>query len=168
MTLQEPVASLASVIGSPELGEGHSNNFIEWSSSRVSRDYPVAQLHAKFWGKSMDDEEEEWRKTQPPIPSTGSELQHEDQDIDDRMDEGADESDGTDRDDDVIPGCYMLHLGIDGLDISDIWIRAEYIRIFDYIEAFFNKPRNRPVRAPSVVITGQPGIGAFSLVIPSI
>jgi hypothetical protein len=34
-----------------------------------------------------------------------------------------------DPDDDIIPGCYIIDIGIEGLDLSKIWIRADYIRI---------------------------------------
>src|SRR6202042_1636592 len=30
-------------------------------------DEPLALFHARFWGKSMEDEEKEWRKAQPQI-----------------------------------------------------------------------------------------------------
>ena len=78
-----------------------------------------------------------------------------------------DEDEG-DKDDDVIPGCYMLDIGIEGFRISKMWIRAEYIRIFNYIEDFFKQPGIPSGSSPCAVITGQPGIGAFSLVVSSI
>ncbi|KAF8526672.1 hypothetical protein BU17DRAFT_82885 [Hysterangium stoloniferum] len=45
---------------------------------------------------------------------------------------------------DILPGCYSLGIGIEGF-IPFIWIRAEYIRIFDACQKTYNK--------------GQPGIG---------
>jgi hypothetical protein len=39
---------------------------------------------------------------------------------------------------DIIPGCYILDLGIH-FEFSKIWIRADYIRIYDYLENYSNK-----------------------------
>lgn len=64
----------------------------------------------------------------------------------------------TDLDDDVIPGCYMFDIGIKGFPYPKIWICADYIRVFDYLQVYYNLPRLRNI-APAVVITGQPGIG---------
>jgi len=36
---------------------------------------PIAQFHRKFWGKSMVDEEQEWRNAQTSI--RGGERRHE-------------------------------------------------------------------------------------------
>jgi hypothetical protein len=116
----------------------------------------LAQFHAKFWGTSMADEENEWHNSQPPIASG---FGDEDQDGDERMDEG----ESTDLDDDIIPGCYLLDIGIEGFDFSKIWVRAEYKRVYDFVEYHRNKPAIPPGKAPSTVVTGQPGIGAFSL-----
>ena len=51
---------------------------------------PLALFHKKFWGKSMKDEESEWRKSQ---------LIDQDEEI-------------TDADDDIISGCYVLNISI--------------------------------------------------------
>ena len=168
--IMEDEPSLAAVLGAT-LGEDQYDNFVQWSASRVRSDH-LAQFHTKFWGKSMEEEEEEWRNAQPP-PLTGDEGHDRDDKMDgDRDgDAGMDEDEGMDqgdKDNDVIPGCYMLDISIEGLEISKMWIRAEYIQIFDYIEAFFKKPGFPPGRPPSAVITGQPGIGVFSLVVSSI
>jgi len=92
--------------------------------------HPLAQLHSKFWGMSMEVEESEWRRTQTPYES---QLE-------------------------VHPGCYVLDIGIKHLPFLKVWIRAEYIRIFDYVERHYNHDRVHNL-APSIVVTGQPGIG---------
>lgn len=66
-------------------------------------------------------------------------------------------SEGTDLDD-INPGCYFLEIGIDGLEYPWIWIRADYIRIYDALEIHYPRP-TCPYRAPAAVITGGPGIG---------
>jgi hypothetical protein len=66
----------------------------------VRSDCPLAQFHAKFLGKSMTDEEQEWRNSQRSQLS--GELRGRDQDGDEGMpvdedgDEGMDGGDGTD------------------------------------------------------------------------
>ena len=35
------------------------------------------------------------------------------------------------RDDGIIPGCYVLDIGIPSLKFTSRWIRADYIRIYD-------------------------------------
>ena len=88
----------------------------------------------------MAVEEKEWLSTQQPASDKAGELE------------------GIGLDDDIIPGCYVLDLGIAGLPFAKIWIRAEYIRIFNYLQAYYDRPRMNNL-APAVVITGQPGIG---------
>ena len=73
-------SSLASVVRNPT-----------W---KADDETPLALFHKKFWGKSMKDEESEWRKSQPEI----------------RIDQDQDEI--TDMDDDIISGCYILDISV--------------------------------------------------------
>jgi hypothetical protein len=140
---QESGLSLASVVRIPaRMGT--------WP--KLDDEESLAQLHAKFWGKSMAEEEQEWRNAQSPIPAIGD-YGDEGQDRDERMDVDLDE------DGDIIRGCYVLD--IEGLGFSKIWIRADYIRIYDYLEIHYKKRAVPAGRAPAGVITGQPGIGEF-------
>jgi hypothetical protein len=119
----------------------------------------LALFHTKFWGKNMKDEESEWCDTQPVSRDNHGVA---DQDGDERMD--LDEDERMDEGDDVISGCYVLDIDIDGLGMSSLWIRADYIRIYNFFQAHYDnyaKPRGR---APSAVLTGQPGIGESSRV----
>lgn len=70
-------------------------------------------------------------------------------------------SEGEDSDDDVIEGCYFLEIDIEEFAYPWIWVRAEYIRIYDALEVYYKTPRSPfPNRlAKAAVITGQPGIG---------
>ena len=70
-----------------------------------------------------------------------------------------DEPMDVDTNDDFIKGCYSLEIGIKRLRISRFWIRAEYIRIYNALEAYYQKRPSIPNQAPAAVITGQPGIG---------
>ena len=98
---------------------------------------PLALFHKKFWGKSMKDEESEWRKSQ---------LIDQDEET-------------TDADDDIISGCYVLNISIPHIPVSHLWIRADYIRVFNYFQAFFDTHAKPMAKVPSGVLTGQPGIG---------
>ena len=91
----------------------------------------------------MADEEQKWRGT-----GLGNERQ------------GGDEPDvSEEEDDDIIEGCYSLSIGIESFAFPRIWIRAEYIRIYDALEARYKKS-SYPYLASAVIISGQPGVGA--------
>ena len=108
----------------------------EWFHLR-NEDNPLVQLHSKFWGKRLTCEE--------PEPSNN---------LPDDMD--------VDAVDDFIPGCAILDIGIENLPFQKIWIRADYIRVYNFLEDF-EAPQATNNVAPGAVITGQPGIGEFSL-----
>ena len=114
---------------------------------------PFAQLHKKFWGISMLHEEQQWRNSQQPIPAVGDELETKDR--------TAVDFDVNDVGADVIPGCYVLNIDIKGLDRSKIWIRADYIRVYNYLETINDGTSEAEGVAPGAIITGQPGIGEF-------
>jgi hypothetical protein len=102
-------SSLASVVGStPE-------ELNEWASRLVDDDEELAQLHTRFWGKSMADEETEWRKQQSSGGENKGELQNN-VGRDEAIDASGDES--TDEDSDIIPGCCVFDLGIPGMSNS--------------------------------------------------
>lgn len=96
--------------------------------------------------------------TQPPMPAEGSGLGNERRGGDDSpMDVCM--SEAEDSDDDVIKGCHSLEIDIERFPYRKIWIRAEYIRIYDAIETFFKQSLYPGGLVPAAVITGQPGIG---------
>ena len=67
--------------------------------------------------------------------------------------------------DDIGPHCYPEDIGIQGIE-EKIWIRADYIRIFEYAQKFYAESLSNPQPlSPCLVITGQPGIGEFADVI---
>ncbi|EDR06023.1 uncharacterized protein LACBIDRAFT_294751 [Laccaria bicolor S238N-H82] len=156
-------STLASVVKIPTYME-------QWPT--LDKEDPLALLHAKFWGKNMADEEQRWLDAQK-ANTAGSKLGLRDQEGEKRIDavveekmvvdetapvvdETMDRAATMDPDDDFIPGCYTLDIGIDGL-MSKLWIQAEYIRVFNFVSAYYDKPSSIP-RAPCVVVTGQPGI----------
>ena len=72
-------------------------------------DSKFARLHTKFWGKSMLGEGEEWQ-------GSDSNSMHG----------------SYDPDDDVGPGCFVLDIGFEDLRLQNIWVRSEYLRMYDY------------------------------------
>ncbi len=103
----------------------------------------LARLRRKFWGVCMQDEETRWRATHP---------ENESMDVDVDVDETAEEDEG----DETGAGCFILTLGAPGC--SELWIRKDYIRLYDYCQKYLESHRNKQV-APALVITGQPGVG---------
>jgi hypothetical protein len=104
-----------------------------------------AQLHAKSWGAHMQEEERKWRENQSEdVPMNVN--------VDNETAEEEDE-------DETGPGCYILKFPAMA-DMNPIWIRKEYIRAYDFCEKYLVFCRNNPLhQPPSVVVTGQPGIG---------
>jgi hypothetical protein len=96
---------------------------------RLHETESLAGLHADFWPKSM------------------KELNNE------SMNDAVDDEDTTDGDGDIGSG-YLCIPDID----AKIWVRKEYIRLYDYCNEFF-KSESANKKPISVVITGQPGIG---------
>ena len=94
------------------------------------------RFHEKFLGKSLPGEgegEQAWHN-----------LQSADGDV--TMGEGDD-----DADDELVPGCYELDVDPNPVsDVHTIWIRAEYIRAYNYTESRY---------AQAIVYTGHPGTG---------
>lgn len=87
--------------------------------------------------KKFEDDAQRWRGSQPAMED--------------------------DDDNDIGPGCYVLDLNIE-LKCSKLWVRKDYIRIYDYCTMRHEEgPRYVKQRARSVVITGQPGVGVSFL-----
>ena len=147
---QENGPGLASIIGS------RPDTLAEWDLFKLPSQSLPAQLHDMFWGESMAHEAKKWRDAQSPMPAEVTGLGRERQGGDETMD--MDVSEEEDLDDDIIEGCYFLEIGIKNFEFPRIWIRAEYIRIYNALEDRYKKP-SYPYLAPAVVITGQPGIG---------
>ena len=174
------VATLNSVVGSRHVDA--------WNEGRTQvEDSPLAQFHAKYWGVSMEEEVNKWQKSVQDMDmdidvegdnNNGDGDGREDGDEQKGGDEGEGEGEDEDEEkegkdseedevgiDDYIEGCYVLDINIVGIE-SSIWVRAEYIRILDRIVKLHNNltSSNRIEKMSyCVVITGQPGIGEFSL-----
>jgi hypothetical protein len=115
----------------------------QWT--RILDSTSFAQLHAKFWGADLQEEETRWRKTQSEDVPMNVDVDNE----------TAEEED----DDETGPGCYILRLP-DIAGANAIWIRQEYIRVYNFCEEYLKFCRTNLLQEPpSVVVTGQPGIG---------
>jgi hypothetical protein len=109
---------------------------------KVDDDSRFGEFYAKFWGKSMPGEGgQAWHN-----------LQSADGDV--TMGDGDD-----DADHELLPGCYELDVDPNPVsDVDTIWIRAEYIRAYNYTESRYDLCYKRR-RAQAIVYTGQPGSG---------
>ena len=107
-------SSLASVVFNPERLE-------KWG--RLGDSEPLAELHAKFWGKSMAEEENAWRVKQQSTSDPG---------------EGEDDNTDEGEDDDITSGCYVLDIDNDGVNIQSIWVR---VSVFQPGEALSSRTR---------------------------
>ena len=99
--------------------------------SKLKDDDPLSRLCSKYWGEIIEDEAEQWRRSHSTV---------------------------DDPTNDIGPGCYVLDLGIKFLYPSKLWVRQDYIRIYDYCR---EEAPTATEDSRSVVITGQPGIGMF-------
>jgi hypothetical protein len=129
-----------------------------WRDVKLSDSSRFSQLHSRFWGKSMEMEERHWVQNNPSIPKAYSQGAKMDVDGDTDSDTDAEENFDRNSDDDFIPGCHVLDTA--PFPEGKIWIRAEFIRIFDYILKYFERDDGALDDSPkAVILTGQPGIG---------
>jgi len=124
---------------------------------KLDSDDRFSEFHAKFWGKSMADDEREWRNlTTLPSDHSGDDISMDYE----YGDTGVTDADmDVDVSDEFIPGCYELDISPNPVsDVETIWIRADYVRVYNYTESKYDLCYKRR-RAQGVVITGQPGGG---------
>src|SRR6266576_5111696 len=101
-------SSLTSVVYIPQCLE-------KWE--RFDDHYPLAQLHSRFWGTSMQEEEEAWRAKEWLAPA-GDNNRKPNENPGNSIDESEDD------DDDIIPECYVLDINNDAISIKSIWVRV--------------------------------------------
>ena len=93
-------------------------------------------LHEKYWGKNIREDMQQWQERQ-----TGYQPVNADQS-------------------NVSPANFALSFDIENLDPSGLWVREDYVLLYDHCTTYFNKPNIQSApEPPSIVITGQPGIG---------
>jgi hypothetical protein len=63
-------------------------------------------------------------------------------------------------DNEIDTDCFLLDFDIGLLGRSRLWVRKDYIRIYEYCNRYCEDVEDNGQHVPpSVVITGQPGIG---------
>jgi hypothetical protein len=80
-------------------------------------DHPLVQLHSRFWGTSMQEEEEAWRAKEGLTAAPGS--------SDNNRKPNEKPGNGTDKsedDGDITPGCYVLDINNDAINIKRLWV----------------------------------------------
>jgi hypothetical protein len=122
-------------------GERHSHRY-----EGQPEDEDEGRYEGKGKGRAIDEDEGKGRAI--------------DKDDNETMEEN--ELEGV-ADEDDIPGCYPFSVGIE--DIT-VWIRADYIRVYNALEDYYKKAMKRSGRTPSAVVTGQPGIGESRYLLP--
>ena len=122
----------------------------------------------RYEGKAIDDDDNE---TMEEYEGKGKDNSIDEDEgkgkgraIDNKaMEEDELEDQATDEDEDDIPGCYPFSVGIE--DIT-VWIRADYICVYEALEDYYENAMKRSGRTPSAVVTGQPGIGESHYSLP--
>jgi hypothetical protein len=156
-----------------------------WKKRQVAvEDLPLVQFYLNYWGLGMEEEVTEWQKSQAEDMDVDNnkvggdedegkgkgkevevEEEEEEEEEEDKDEDEEDEDEEEGKVDDYIEGCYVLDINIKGIE-SSIWVRAEYIRIFnDIAELHGDLTSSKRIDESSycVIITGQPGIGEFNL-----
>ena len=116
-------SSLASIVSIPQFAE-------KWD--KLDDHEPLAQLHARFWGTSMQEEEEEWRIKERLAPTPHDNKQEPNK----KPCNGTNEREGNN--DDIIPGCYVLDIKNDAIRIESIWVRVSAFLLSKMSGVFMN------------------------------
>ena len=74
--------------------------------TKLCDNQPLAQLHVKFWGKSMAEEEEAWHARQHSTSNLSNS-----------------------ENDDIQPGCYVLNINNDAIKMRSIWVWVSEFRL---------------------------------------
>jgi hypothetical protein len=116
---------------------------IPWIALKESK--PLSRLHTAYWGRPIERNELETEQPYEGQPMNDDEDQSE-----------------------IGPGCFILNFYIEGF--PKLWIRKDFIRIYDHCHQHVNNFQgNAQLIPPSVIIRGQPGIGEyFSSLRPSV
>ena len=102
----------------------------------------ILRFYEQFWGV--------------PLPQEHISLKSS---IHDPNDEENDEENGGENDGDVLPATPPP---IIETDWTQLFIRAEYLRIYKWVEDMYSV--GKIYRPSAIVVTGQPGIGQYSVI----
>ena len=127
---------------------------------KLETDDRLSLFHAQYWGQDISQERRIWLET----------LKAHQMDTDeDQMgsDEDQTDSDENQMDNDEIqmkpgetPAGFPLHFDIEDLKPSTLWAREDYESLYEWCVDYFNRPNiDSGSKPPSIILTGQPGIG---------
>ena len=149
---------------------------VNWT--KLNESSAPALLHHKFWVKGDFDElliaDEDTDKDEHPmvvdpgpaefiegssrVIEVPAEVIEDPAEDDDQVD---DDIDDDQVDDDVGPECHVLRIDVPSIGWSSIWVRKEYLRMYRHCVEHFEPGRHSQFMSPSLIVTGQPGIGEF-------
>ncbi|KAI0293197.1 hypothetical protein BC826DRAFT_1015754 [Russula brevipes] len=94
----------------------------------------LSKLHSRYWQDDIADSRRDWWRSQQGETTVGrNEIDEE---------------------------CFVLDFNMHDDQCSRLWVRKDYVRIYDHCDQHFKDTmKHLGHGAPSVVITGQPGIG---------
>jgi hypothetical protein len=95
---------------------------------KVDDNKPLTLFHWKYWDKSIEAEEAEWHNAQSKNEHKQQYWQGQDLYIEDEESE------------DLVPGCYFLDMDIKGLPVLSLWIRVNYIHIYEVLHCEYPMP----------------------------
>jgi hypothetical protein len=101
---------------------------------KLEADEIFSMLQAEFWGKDILEEKRKWQETQ---------------------------TEAHQMDTDEALANFAFPFDMESADVSNVWVREDYVLLYDECTTFFADPDNKKFRRrpPTIVITGQPGIG---------
>ena len=129
----------------PSIILAHSMSRRSGPISKLSKNDPLAKLHANFWPTTVKDGDEDTGDDN----DMGINATKVTQDGNDKGDGGA-----------VGSGCYILDLCISEIH-QTVFVRQEYIQLYNYCSEYVHS-QSKNKQPLSVVISGQPGIGKSS------
>jgi len=99
---------------------------------KLDADRYFSRLHAKWWGRDIREDQRQWQAKQTMYQSMDTDQNN------------------------VLPANFAFLFNIND-EKSNMWVREEYVLLYDYCTAHFNQ--SSLYKSRSIVLTGQPGIG---------
>ncbi|KAH9180784.1 hypothetical protein EDB89DRAFT_1921070, partial [Lactarius sanguifluus] len=122
-------------------------SYLQAGLRKLDPEEGLAKLHTDFWSTNPPSDE--------PISVDADEYTGGGGDDEDMGQSDEDEDKG---DDEIGSDCHILDLSTTCIGVK-LWVRKEYIRIYDVCQEYLKGANKSHGRSLSVVITGQPGIG---------
>jgi hypothetical protein len=127
---------------------------------KLESDMFLSLFHAQYWGQDISQERRIWLDN-PKAHQMDTDENQMDTD-EDQMDTDENQMDNDENQTkiDDTPVGFPLHFDIEEEQPSTLWVRKDYESLYDWCMYYFNRPNvDSGPKPPSVIITGQPGIG---------